>query len=169
MLFHQWVHSISPEQSPAEKQRGLHIKTGRKKKKKLMKEKKMCLFKSRRWHGSNEKEEVCCQNSCWGWSLPLLKGSVLGAAEWCWEWARFGPAFRQAVTQVPAGPRARAASLPRQRCRLAQWAVLQFRTSRSASLSGLRRWNSDPKYLCHESNLWTCCLNQPWALIGHKN
>lgn len=40
MLFHQWVHSISPEQSPAEKQRGLHIKTGRKKKKSLWKRKK---------------------------------------------------------------------------------------------------------------------------------
>lgn len=82
--------------------------------------KKMSLSKSRRWHGFNEKEEVCCQNSCGGQSLPLLKGNVLGATGWCWEWARFGPAFRQAVTQVPAGPRAHAASLPRQWCRVAQ-------------------------------------------------
>lgn len=56
---------------------------------------KKCLSKSRRWHGFDEKEEVCCQNNCWGQSLPLLKRSVLGATGWCWEWARFGPAFRQ--------------------------------------------------------------------------
>lgn len=60
MLFHQRVHSISPEQSPAEKQRGLHMKMGGKKK--LMRGKKMSLSKPRRWHGFNEKKEVCCQN-----------------------------------------------------------------------------------------------------------
>ena len=89
---------------------GLHIKMG---KRKLMNGKKiMSLSKSRRWHGFNEKEEFCCQNNCWGQRLPLLKGSVLRATGWCWEWAHFGPASWQRGTQVPAEPRARASSLP---------------------------------------------------------
>lgn len=29
--------------------------------------------------------------------------------------------------------------------------------------------NGDPKNLCHESSVWTCCLNQPGALKGQKN
>lgn len=59
MLFYQRVCSISPEQSPAEKQRGLHMKMGGRG---AFKWEKMSLSKPRRWHGFNEKNEVCCQN-----------------------------------------------------------------------------------------------------------
>lgn len=77
-------------------------------------------------NGFHEKEKVCCQNNCWGHSLPLLKRSVLRAVGRCWEQARFGPDFRQRGTQVPAGPRARASSLPGQWCRLAQGGGLEL-------------------------------------------
>lgn len=98
-MFHQQVHSISPEQSPAEKQRGLHVKVG---KRRLMNGKKKSLSKPRRWHGFHEKEEVCWESTYWSQSLPLLK-AVSRAAGWCWESAHW-IALRQRGARCPQGP-----------------------------------------------------------------
>lgn len=102
--------------------------------------KNLSLSKPRWWHGFHEKKEVCCQNNCWGWSLPLAKGSVLGTVGWCWEWAPCGPGFRQKGTQVPAGPRARASSLPGQRCRLARGGLLELAPAGTSFTLSLAFW-----------------------------
>lgn len=102
--------------------------------------KNLSLSKPRWWHGFHEKKEVCCQNNCWGWSLPLAKGSVLRTVGWCWEWAPCGLGFRQKGTQVPAGPRARASSLPGQRCRLARGGLLELAPARTSFTLSFAFW-----------------------------
>lgn len=110
MSFHWQVHSISPEQSPAEKERGLHMEMGKKKKKKV---EEKTLSKPGRCHGFSE----VCENSCWGQSLPLLKGSVLslggagsefletGQAEASMCWGAHSSCISTARAAVQAGSR----------------------------------------------------------------
>lgn len=131
----------------------------------------MSLSKPRWWHGFNEKKEVCCQND-FGARVCLYREEVSSEPR---DDAGSGLTLDQ-----PSGreaPRCRQGpELMHRRCQgsgagwlsEACWSWLQSGTSCSALLSGLRGWNGDPKELCHQSSVWTCCPNQPWALIGQK-